>query len=402
MKRILYLLFAMLSQTIVLHAQLGRYKADFSVSACEFTDSVDIEWVDDQVYVPVRVMGRTLRFLLDTGASQAVVFHNSWLAEGPSVGSIISHDATGRADTVQMVMLPPLQLGSVMLTGCRATVHQHATPGIDGILGFDLVNGGLSLLIDVKRQKLFISNCRNFLHSSLASDGRTVNPCRSEGVRYWLNYHVPYVMAVPFGHTRLRALIDTGSRHFFAMNKSSFDRVVGDSKSVPYLTIEGRSYGSHITGHYGVEAAGEVVFLQHGRFLFGHTSFCDLHSVSTQGGTHVGAPILNYGRLAFCARHRRMLFMPYSEEQPISVGNRQLEIAFVAYRGMPQVGLVWEQGVPFRQGFRQGDIIEQIDHLPVTSLRQFRRWPFERGREYLFTVADSLGRKREVRWVRLP
>ena len=386
------------------HAQLGTYKADFSVSEAVFTDSVTIEWVQNQVYVPVQVMGRTLRFLLDTGASQAVVFEGTELAAGPSAGDIISHDATGRADTVRMVMLQPMRLGSVTLTGCRATVHRRATADIDGILGFDLVNGGLSLMVDVRRQMLYVSSNRDFLHRPFCGAGGLAveNPCRSGGMKYRLNFHVPYVDVIPFGRHHVRTLIDTGSRHFFSMNKACFDAAVEGGGDVPHLTIEGRSYGSHITGHYGTEAAGEVAFLRHGRFELGSIVFTDLHSLTTQGGTHLGASLLNYGRLAFCARHRRMLFMPYGDEQPVSVGNRQLEIAFVAYKGMPQVGLLWEQGVPYRQGFRQGDIIRQIDHRPVSGMQQFLRWPFERGREYLFTVTDSLDRRREVRWVRLP
>ena len=84
------------------------------------------------------------------------------------------------------------------------------------------------------------------------------------------------------------------------------------------------------------------------------------------------------------------------------MANRQLEIAFGAdSQGRPQVSLLWEQGEPWQQGFREGDVIEQIDHQPVATLSQFIGWPFLRGREYIFTVCSADGQRRELRWVRL-
>jgi S1-C subfamily serine protease len=79
-----------------------------------------------------------------------------------------------------------------------------------------------------------------------------------------------------------------------------------------------------------------------------------------------------------------------------------MEIAFVPDdQGRPQVGIVWQQGEPYQRGFRQGDVVQMIDNRPVTSLAQFARWGFERGREYTFTVSATDGTRKEVKWVRL-
>ena len=135
----------------------------------------------------------------------------------------------------------------------------------------------------------------------------------------------------------------------------------------------------------------------------GDYAFSAVHSLTTQGGSHIGAQLLRYGTVAFCPRKREMVFKPINWQQPCTVGNRQLEIAFVATTdGMPQVGLVWEGGTPFRQGLRQGDIIEQIDGRPVRSLSQFMRWPFIPDREYVFTLLSPDGQRRTVKWIRLP
>ena len=383
------------------------YRVDFQASATNFADTIHIEWTGHQVYVPVDINGQRLRFLLDTGAGQSVVFQGTALGSGPTAGTIVSHDATGASSTVTMVTLPPLTLGSTTLTGCRATVQQGPAPrGIDGLLGFDLVNGGLSMTIDVPHQRLIIT------------DRLLPAPPRGSSLKYRLNYHVPYIDIWPFGRQRERVLIDTGSRQFFAMNKQHFDRALlsmlprhADPASVSRwddLTIEGRAIGRHAIGHHGVEPLGEVAFLSLDHLLIGPCVFTHLHSITTQGGSHLGAALLQHVAITFDAKRKRVTIIPADQDkgdsgEPIAVDNRQTEIAFVASSdGLPQVGLVWPEGEPYRQGFRQGDIIEQIDGRPVHSMPQFVRWGFEVGRPYTFTLRATNGERHTATWVRIP
>jgi len=383
------------------HAQLGRYRTDFHTTPTNFADTIGIEWSHGQVYVPLTIQENRYRFLLDTGASQAVVFSDSPLAQGPLKGSIISHDATGRTDTVDMVLLPPIWLGHTKLTGLHANV-QKRHPGnqqIDGILGFDLVNGGLSMKIDVPQQQLVITDRRS--HFPITKADITC--------RYRLNYHVPYIDIFPFGKWKERVLFDTGSRQFFAMNKSHFDDAIMREFDRPVhkqprdITVEGRSMGRHAMGHYGVEPLGEVAFMQLDSLRLGGSTFCRLHTLTTQGRSHLGAMLLRYGSVTFLPHRRRMIFQPATDLPIIPIDNRQLEIAFVAdSQGRPQVGLVWERGAAYAAGLRQGDVIERIDHQPVSTLAQLAGWYFIRGREYIFTIRTPEDRQREIRWVRLP
>lgn len=373
------------------HGQMGHYSAAFRADVSDFADTIALEWDRDRIYVPVEAQGRRLRFLLDTGAGQSVVFQGTPLAEGPRQGSLISHDATGHADTVPLVGLPPLTLGGVTLSGGQALVQRQSllSHGIDGILGFDLVNSGLSVKIDVPSRQLIISDRRDIF-------------CREPSavtLPYKLDYHVPYVDVVPFGRRRERMRFDTGSRQFMLLNKESFDGLLLTDD----VTIEGISVGRHATGHHGVESESEVAFMRLDNVRLGRYSFSGVHSITTQGRSHLGARVLRYGAVSFCPRHKRMMFQPVSIGQPCRVDNPQLEIAFVADRQRrPQVGLVWEGGEPFRLGFRQGDVIEQIDRQSVRTIGEFLSWPFQEGREYLFTLRDLWGRQRTVRWVRRP
>lgn len=376
------------------HAQLSRYSLDIQMSASDFVDTIQVEWQQQQIYVPVEIGDTTYRFLLDTGSGQTVVYSDSpFLDLCDGAGQMIAHDAIGVSDTVQVVSMPPMTIGSVTFTSCQATVHRRAVSGraFDGILGFDLVCRGLSLKIDVAGRRIIWSDRKDFFDDEPGFDAR-----------YRLNFHVPFVSVSPFGKFTEEVLFDTGSRKFYAINKQSFDQ--GEKTLTMPLgrQVEGRTMGRHAIGNYGAEPRGEVVFLALQRLKLSDFTFTDVHAVTTQGGSHLGAPLLEKGTVAFNPRRRRLRFMPYEGGQECRVGNAQLEIAFVAQQGMPAVGLVWEGGEPYRQGFREGDVVTAIDGRPVRSITQFNAWGFERGRAYRFTLRSPRGFTHEALWVRIP
>lgn len=379
--------------TTVAGSPTNRYSLDFSLSKHNFADTIAIEWEIGQVYVPVEMNGRQMRFLLDTGAGQTVVFDDVPIEGLKTAGHIISYDANNRRDTVSTVVLPPLRLGTLTLTGCHALLQRRMVKRqrLDGILGFDLVNRGLNIKIDVAANRLIVSDRKNFF------DGEG-----GHKMRYKLNFHVPYVKVCPFGKYVETALFDTGSRRLYSINSRSFRRGASKEGLLAERQVEGRSTGRHSIGHGGVEPRGEVVFLALERLRLGTFAFDSVHTITTQGGSHIGAAVLRYGAVVFNPRRRQLCFQPYGGEEHVTVGNRQTDMAIIPEGGMPVVGLVWEQGTPFKQGFREGDVIIKIDGKAVHSFDQFVRWGFETGREYRFTVRDRRGFQHEVKWVRKP
>lgn len=373
-------------------AQLARYRYDFTLNRSNFVDTIAIEWERGQVLLPVEIGGKTYRFLFDTGAAQAVVYADSPVEGCRPAGLIRSQDATGAIDTVQLVTLPPVSLGHLTLTGCQATILRRPVAGrnIDGIIGFDLINRGLSAKIDVNHRLLILTDCKDFFRNE-----------QTFSTRYKLKYHVPYIKVCPAGRFREFTLFDTGSRSLYGMSRQSFDACRAKTGAEADSLIEGRSLGRHAIGHFGSERLSEVFFL-HLQCLsaFDH-AFCDVHTLTTQGESHLGAGLLNYGAVIFLPHKKRICFQPYNQQVKTIVSNRQQDIAFVPEGAMPSVGLIWEQGEPYRLGFRQGDIITKIDDTPILSFTQFVTYPFIIGREYLFTVKDPRGFSRQIRWTRL-
>lgn len=373
-------------------AQMGRYSLKATLSQKDFADTITIEWDHGQVYVPVIVNNRQYRFLLDTGAAQTAVFADTPISGCTPAGQILSHDAIGTVDTVQMVTLPPMRLGTVCYTGCQATLQPRSVQvrRFDGILGFDLINRGLFAKIDVNNRQLILTDRKDFFNREQGID-----------LRYKLHYHVPYLQASPFGEYREEALFDTGSRNLYAINRSSFYQCAAKAGALIESQVEGRSIGRHAIGHFGAEPRSEVVFLNLSKLRMGDFTFTNVHTLTTLGDSHLGAKVLEYGAIIFMPRRKRMRFQPYNQQAQVQVANKQQDIAFVSENGMPCVGLVWEQGEPYKQGLREGDTILAIDGNPVVNFSHFIIWPFEIGREYRFLVSDRQGRQREIKWVRI-
>lgn len=394
MKTSFFIILLLFGHGLQVHAQTARYDAKrIKPSATDFADTIAIEWEREQIFLPVVMNGCRYRFLFDTGAAQTMVYADTPVQGSTPIGHIRSHDAIGRVDTVPVVCLPPMTLGSTTFSGCRATVQQRPVGGrnCDGIVGFDIVNSGINAKIDVRNNCLILSDRKNFFNHEQGFD-----------ITYKLKYHVPYITVIPFADFREEMLFDTGSRRFITMNKGSFDLLANKTGALLESQIEGRSVGRHAIGLSGTEPRGEVVFMNLKDLRVGDCPFTDVHTITTQGGSHLGAALLNLGTLVINPKRKRLRFQPYTQERPVRVGNKQTDIAFIQEKGMPCVGLVWERSIPYRQGFREGDIITQIDGFPVKNFTHFVVWPFIMGREYLFTVRDKAGRERQIRWVRIP
>ena len=372
---------------LTLRAQMHRYSTNFTLSEKNFCDTVSIEFERNQVYVPVEMNGHTYRFLLDTGSSQGVVYADSPIAGCRQLGHIVSHDAVGRQDTVQVVGLPPFRLGQLGINGYVATVHrrQVSRRQVDGILGFDLFNKGIIGKIDVQNRRLILTDRR---HGDVARE-------TGYALKYKLRWFVPHVWVGPFLRHQDQALFDTGSRQLYAMNKQSFDRHQYMSRQVQQQ-VEGRSVGQLAIGNFGVEQQDSVVFLALDRLKWGDFWLYDVHCITTRGGSHVGAPLLNYGTLTINPFKRQLVLQSYDHANSVTVGNEQFQIAFVPRDGRAAVGLIWEQSEAYKNGFRQGDVVLRIDDRDVPDFQSFVDYPFILGQEHRFTLRDRQGNLKEV------
>lgn len=211
MKRTIILLVGLLL-CLNTQAQMHSYDTSFTFSQTNFVDTIPIEVVDDQIYIMGTADGRPCRFNLDTGSSQGSVYMGSSIQGLRPLGNVVSRDAAGNFDTVAVVELPPLTIGSLTLQHYVASMFRPQTTRhtYDAILGFDLLNKGLCCKIDALHGRMILTDRRDYFDHE-----------PGVGLHYRLKWFVPYVLVSPFKRHTDEVLFDTGSRQAFTMNKEA-------------------------------------------------------------------------------------------------------------------------------------------------------------------------------------
>lgn len=372
-------------------AQMHRYSVNFNVSEKNFVDTIPIRFIDDQIYIEVEMANGDKRlFNFDTGSSQGMVYYEGRIDTNDELGNIVSKDANGRKDTVKVIRIPEFKMGCITIGSYVATVinQPHGRRNYDAILGFDLLNKGLLCKIDVRNKRMILTDRKHFF--------------KQEGgyeVRYKLRWFVPHVWISPFIRHVDETLFDTGTRQFYSMNKQSFDKHAFKSHQVNDQ-VEGRSRGHLSIGNYGAEEVDEVVFLKLDRLKWGEFAFNNVSSLTTQGGSRLGAAMLNYGSLIINPLKKRMLFQPYNDSDTCEVRNKQFDMAFVPVNGKAAVGLIRDTCDEYKQGMRQGDIILRINDDDIPDFQLFVHYPFVEGETYTFVLLDQKGFKKTVKSIR--
>ncbi len=385
-------------------AQEYYYNLKFRLSPKNFADTVTIEVADGRIYLPVIINGQPHRFLLDTGASMGAIFTDSPLlapssASAPSVGyaaavpqpvgTITSHDATGQARSTEVLRLPPLQIGRLTITGYHANRLSRLSKDstCEGIIGFDIFNKGLLAKIDTRNRRLILTDRRRHFSSEPGFEAR-----------YRLRRHVPFVALTPFGIYNDEARFDTGDRSLYVLSRQSFEAAIADIPGEIEPQVEARTHGSQRISHFGTETTDEVAALCLRALKWADFTFRNVHTLTAQGPSAIGSALLDYGAVIINPRRRRLLFQPYDDGgTQCWVDNRLPDIYYIPDRqGRPTVGLVWEQSEPYRQGFRQGDVITAVDDTPIRSVADFTHFPFIANQTYTVTVSDKHGNTRQI------
>ena len=189
--------------------------------------------------------------------------------------------------------------------------------------------------------------------------------------------------------------IDTGSPLPYAVNADRFSQI---ERRHPEIAdqIEGTTYGSQTIGHFGTERSGRIVLLNLRRLLWGDFAFHDIHCTTVSGGSHIGAPLLDYGAVVIDPFRRQLVFQPYDGMTSVTMANRLHDIVIVEHSGRAMVGMVLADGKAWNAGFRQGCLIEQVNGQPLT-FQQFLRYRWIRNLEYEFTLRLPNGMRTTLR-----
>ncbi len=370
--------------------QLHRYDTGFNLSGTNFCDTIPLEVADNQLLLTVYIGGRPVKALLDTGSSQGVVFANRLPATLADLGAVVSRDANGQTDTIRAAQMPVFRLGNIGIEGYVVSIHgaDRLNRKYQFVIGFDLFNKGLSGKIDTRNRRLILTDRRKHFEGEAG-----------QRLKYKLKWFVPYLIVSPFIRHADEVLFDTGFRGLYTMNKQSFDKHAYKSKNVG-SQVEAVVEGQSQIGLHGAEQLAEVAFLHLDRLQVGNFELQDVRAKTTSGSSKIGAELLQYGSVVLLPHRRTILFQPYGGGESVRVGNTVQQMAFVPKGDAVCVGLVNPMSDAYRAGFRQGDVVLEIDGRPIASFTQFLVFPFVKGQQHTFKLLGTDGQTRTVQSVR--
>lgn len=134
-----------------------------SIEPADFTETLDFEIKNGLVFVPIKIQGKTYRFLLDTGAPFSIseALQSRYGFEVVSQGHIVDSDHNRKA--VNYVQVDTLLIGSIPFINQTAFVGNFTKNpvfqclGIDGIIGSNLMRH-CNWAIDQKSRQLTLSS----------------------------------------------------------------------------------------------------------------------------------------------------------------------------------------------------------------------------------------------------
>ena len=234
----------------------------------------------------------------------------------------------------------------------------------------------------------------------------TIVDCFGQMKRYDTDFFVSqrdFLVAVPLEVERGQFYITldfNGRSCRFKLDTGASQGVLYDDVQLPGVTtlgtiesedaevagqIEGTTYGSHAMGHFGSERSGRITFLALQRLLWGTFAFHEVHCTTVNGGSHIGAPLLDYGAVVINPFRRQLVFQPYDGMASVTVANRLHNIFIVERNGRAMIGMVRQDSKAWQAGFRSNSIIQSVNGQPLT-FEQFLRYRWVRHQDYEFTL----------------
>lgn len=369
---------------------IHRYNTkDFTLSKQLFVDTIPIEFIGNQIYIPVYIQGQRHLFNLDTGSSQGIAYRGTDIRLSTPLGGINARDANGRIDTIPVVEYPEFRLGTahgIAVSGYKATLLTRPKRQYvyDGIIGFDLFNKGIQAKIDVKRKRLILTDIKNYFDQEPGFE-----------IKYRLQRWTPYIAVNTFLDHEEQVLFDLGATDFFTMNKGHFDSERMKDPRIPGM-IDETTYGQTVQGSYGAEKKDLIFYITFPNLPWGNFTFRNVHGKTTQGDSKIGGAILNYGTLVINPKKKRMKFWSYTGGNSVEVDNKVSDVTFMERDGRIVVATIRHHSIYYIEGFREGDELLAIDGKPIDSPQSAERFVEEKSLKRVYRLYDHRGFTKEI------
>ena len=373
----------------------------FGVSQQVFTDTIKIKMWNGAIIVPVEIEGETKNLMFDTGAGSGfwIGKKEAWMRSTDD--STYTTDAQNRHKMMEMVEIPSIKMGNIIIKGYRMVVDDalsNFTCGIiDGAFGFDLAAKGISFKFDTKDSLLIMTSHKGFFAKEEKGHARV--KYKDYGIR-------PKVWAkIPFARPKMlfdmgaiggwfglpQELLDLWSKNDPKIKQQLDAMTVNvDTTVMTYAGLFGASYDTVINGElcFPEIEVGDII----------------LKDVWVNTATHnraIGSSILEHVSLIIDAPKKSFYFLPHDGNPEITVNNKPRGLDLVAAEEGDPLGamkaVVRKGTEAYAKGIRTGDYLVSINGTPITCQCDYMLLTRqESAKRYVFRTPE--GKIKEIEW----
>lgn len=349
-------------------------------------DTIPYELIHGKIVIPVKVNGRTVKYIIDTGGRTATVKEEALRMEAQLglMQAMVS-------DFNQIGMNYPTATVSDVLFGTSYHLNSLETMvipnngffkelGVAGLLGGDAF--AQAVVTFDARQKIIVLNYPYRPEGLKITEGQPLYP----GDR------LQSIVEMDFGGVRKKVLFDTGVREMLVLCEKDYKHA-----GIPVRKIAS-SFGINGVGIGGLgePVASDKVVVE--KINFGGKDFTQAGSITSRMDISIiGYEMLNYGKVIIDYMRNRFYFFPF-DPQPADLGGAPpaWNVGVLPVKGRFEVTTVWDS----MQGkVELGEEVLRINDTDMSAVAP-SQLEVERllGEEpaALLTLKDKAGKTRQV------
>jgi hypothetical protein len=324
----------------------------------DYFSTIKFENIGGFIIVKANIQGKTYRFLLDTGAPNAISKALYEKLKPTILDEVKMADANGTlGGMTRVVNIEELSFGNVVFNNIPTIVFEDFMlldcMQIDGFIGSNMLRNSV-IQISYADETLILSD--NHTRLNLSEDLATDMELSDE-------------QSIPFIEITLRSEIegsdwvqfDTGCQCFYDISSRGYDSVF---RKYPLLKLENEGYGGNGMSIWGFNEAKRYK-LTAPELVINGTTF---QNVSTQSSTdnnsRIGHVLLQYGKVTMDFPRKKFYFESY--KTPVDLTQKDFPIDFKFEGTKLLVGTIW--GEKYAQLINVGDQILSIDDVNCETI----------------------------------
>jgi hypothetical protein len=346
----------------------------------------DIRWAP---IIKVNINGKEYRFLLDTGAPNAISKKLFDELKPEVIKKVTVADANNYENNLNIVRLKEIKIGTVTFHDIPTAVPNDPfffdCLGVDGFIGSNLLRNSI-LQLSSKSRKMIITDQPEKLKLQ-----------NKKGTEMYLttNQSLPLVTLeyLGKGSGSIPTLFDTGSAGFIEHSLSQFMQI----EQAQVFDIQAKGKGKSTLGLYGFGKDTTQYRLKLPELKINGTSFKNVNLITTLGdNSTIGSRVLDYGVVTLNYIDKKFYFEPYEANYDLSEG--LFPVSLIPVGNQLHVGTIWEEKL--KEKLTPGDqviAIDGIDYSTVSSCDIIKKEAIFIGKtQAILTLRDTNGKTRKV------